>query len=208
MTFVCVLKNGGGFSPVWVGRLKRQVEKHLKPDRFVCLSDVDVPCERLPIVNHWPGWWSKVELFQPGLLPDGELVFYLDLDTLVVGPLPDPWPDALKVTRLAMLSDFYRPNAPASGAMAWIVGRYTETIYLNFTHDVEAGMQTRHGDGGFIGRHPHLRLQKMFPKTFGSYKGDCLGKGPGKFRIVCFHGKPKPDDFERNHWVTRQWLNG
>ncbi len=36
--------------------------------RFVCLSDVDVPCERIFLKHGWPGWWSKVELFSEVVL--------------------------------------------------------------------------------------------------------------------------------------------
>ena len=42
MTAACVLRSGSIYTAMWVERLQRQVERHLGPERFVCLSDVDV----------------------------------------------------------------------------------------------------------------------------------------------------------------------
>jgi hypothetical protein len=68
-------------------RLKAMVERQLTiPHRFVCLSNVCVPCERIPLTEGWPGWWSKLELFKHDL---GERVLYLDLDVLVTGSLDE-----------------------------------------------------------------------------------------------------------------------
>lgn len=70
----------------WVTRLKNMVERNLHvPHRFVCLSNVDVPCERIPLIHDWPGWFSKVELHRPGLFTDR--VLYLDLDELILKDL-------------------------------------------------------------------------------------------------------------------------
>lgn len=70
----------------WVKRLKNMVERNLHvPHRFVCLSNVDVPCERIPLIHDWPGWWSKVELHRPGLFKDR--VLYIDLDELILQDL-------------------------------------------------------------------------------------------------------------------------
>ena len=74
------------YSPEWVGKLKNMVERNLDiPHRFVCLSNVDVPCERIPLERDWPGYWSKMELFKPGRFDDR--VLYLDLDVVVVDNL-------------------------------------------------------------------------------------------------------------------------
>jgi hypothetical protein len=50
-TIACVLRSGGIYTPEWVHRLKRGIERHASaPPRFVCLSDVDVPgVEVLPL---------------------------------------------------------------------------------------------------------------------------------------------------------------
>ena len=56
------------------------------PHRFVCLSNVDVPCERIPLKHDWPGWWSCIELFRPDLPVEGRLL-HIELDTLIMGSL-------------------------------------------------------------------------------------------------------------------------
>lgn len=92
LTVACVLWMGTfedrHYSPAWVSRLRDQVAAALPlPHRFVCLSNVDVPgVETLPLVTGWPGWWAKVEVFNPALAL-GDRVLYLDLDVFVTGDL-------------------------------------------------------------------------------------------------------------------------
>lgn len=92
VTVVCVLWMGTfearAYSPAWVTRLRDQVAAHLPLDhRFVCLSNVDVPgVETKPLVTEWPGWWAKVEIFNPAN-DLGDRVLYLDLDVFVTGDL-------------------------------------------------------------------------------------------------------------------------
>src|SRR5262245_61940013 len=83
LTIACVLKSGGIYDATWVARLRDGVARHLPlTHRFVCLSDVEVPCERIPLEHDWPGWWAKVELFKLKAP-----VLFFDLDTAIVGDL-------------------------------------------------------------------------------------------------------------------------
>lgn len=92
LTVACVLWVGEfenrKYSPEWVLRLRRQVASWLpEPHRFVCLSNVDVhDVETMPLRTNWPGWWAKLELFDPRN-DLGERVLYLDLDVFVTGDL-------------------------------------------------------------------------------------------------------------------------
>lgn len=92
LTVACVLWVGEfedrRYSPLWVTRLRDQVAAWLpEPHRFVCLSNVDVPgVETIPLVTDWPGWWAKLEIFNP----EHDLcdrVLYLDLDVFTTGDL-------------------------------------------------------------------------------------------------------------------------
>jgi hypothetical protein len=81
---VCVLREGGkvGYDATWVEKLKNSVARNLTlPHRFICLSDCDVPCERIPLDTEGDGFWAKLQLFKPKLF-DGP-VLYLDLDTVI-----------------------------------------------------------------------------------------------------------------------------
>lgn len=74
------------FSPKWIEKLKNMVRRNLDiPYDFVCLSNTDVPCDRIPLKNNWPGYWSKLELFRSGLFQSR--VLYLDLDVLIMKDL-------------------------------------------------------------------------------------------------------------------------
>lgn len=92
LTVACVLWMGKfedrKYTPAWVYRLRDMVKEHLSlPHRFVCLSNTDIPgIEVIPLKKDWPGWWAKVELFDPAH-DLGERVLYLDLDVYVTGDL-------------------------------------------------------------------------------------------------------------------------
>ena len=68
LTVASVFKSGGTYFPKYVRVLRDAVRRNLTiPHRFVCLTDVDVPCERIPLIHGWPSFYSKIELFRPGL---------------------------------------------------------------------------------------------------------------------------------------------
>ena len=81
---VCVLRQGGkvGYTAEWVDKLQRGVERNLTiPHRFVCLSDCAVNCERIELDSGDYGFWSKMQLFKPGVFTGPTL--YIDLDTVI-----------------------------------------------------------------------------------------------------------------------------
>lgn len=193
LTVATVLKSGGIYTPEWVAKLKAGVEKHLTlPHRFVCLSDVEVPCERIPLEHNWPGWWSKLELFRL----DGP-VLYFDLDTAIVGDLSEIAEQAEKWT-FTLLRDFYRlGDALGSGMMSWNVD--LRRLYDEFALDPN-GWQKRigsAGDQGFIEQNVNLkgvsRWQDVCGNQVASFKVHCREKQvvPKGTRVVCFHGEPK-----------------
>lgn len=209
LTFAMVLRSGGVYSPMWVERLARQAREHLKPDRIVCLTD-EPPggTQYVRLAHDWPGWFCKMELFRPGLFAENETVLYVDLDSLLVAPIPDlraRLDSVLRLHPLMMLDDFYSPKLPASGVMAWRPCRETEKIYEKWAYHPHIAAGWRNGDGMHIGGHPHGRLQRYFPGVFGSFKKDKLHHGPRDFRIVCQHGLPKFNDLPDTHWMCRAW---
>ncbi len=93
-TVLCVWVHGHvPYSAEYVHRLKAMVTKWMDQRRFQFLCLTDRPWEleavdTIPIANPRPlkGWWSKVRCFDSALVLSGR-VLYLDLDTLIVGPL-------------------------------------------------------------------------------------------------------------------------
>lgn len=207
LTVACVLRSGGDFDAECVERLHAGVTKHLPIDhRFVCLSDVPVPCQRIPLRYGWPKWWAKMQAFHPDITGD---VLYLDLDTVVVGDLSD----IASVGRLTMLTDFYWPERPASGLM-YLTEADRAKVWGAWMHGPVGHMQ-RCGSGprGDLGDQKFLgpilgpqaaRFQDLLPGQVVSYKVHVRkaqkpresgnGQVPPGARLVCFHGKPRPRD--------------
>ena len=193
-TVVCVLKSGGGeYGPHSVERLRKSLAKH-SAAQLVCLSDVDVPCERIPLQHDWPRWWPKLELFSR-VWP--EPVLYVDLDTTFIDD-----PARLWRKDFTMLENIRKPGEVGSGIMSW-AGDYRH-VYRSFTANptkyiAEYVTTAKWGDQGFIRDHLGHRPRFYARSDCASYKGHCLDRHsrvviPPKVCVVYFHGKPRPWD--------------
>lgn len=215
LAIACVLKTGRwatgmrdivcDYRPEHVQWLKRQCDRWAPGVRFVCLTNVDniEGVETIPLKHGWRGWWSKIELFQHDL----GRVLYLDLDTVIVGPIQKILEHPHDFTALQSLTP--KPHKSlGSGLMAWQGAR--PDIYEPFARNPEHWMRTcanSHcwGDQGFIGRHVKnwQSFQSLFPGMVGSFKATWKkGPPPPSASIVCFHGKPKPWQVNQS-WVPK-----
>jgi hypothetical protein len=139
LNVACVLRQGGkvGYDAAWVEKLQNSVSRNLTiPHRFVCLSDVDVPCERIPLVQvsdtKSPGWWAKLQLFRPGLF-DGP-VLYFDLDTVITSNL-DELVNTVTSQRDFLMEHDTHFNISSSAIMYWN-GDYS-FVYQEYIKDPE-----------------------------------------------------------------------
>jgi len=204
----CVLKTGGYFDAAYVNNLRRMVARHLKaPHDFVCLTDDHSlnGCETLPLTGKLPGWWSKVELFRPGLFGGGR-VLYFDLDTLIVDDIPDmvqlegefyglrPWN---KINRAA--------GNLASGVMAWKDGEFT-FLYSDFgPKQIGSVMNDQvYFSQGLRAYGVEYEYLQEHVAGIRSYKRECLHLLPSGTRVVCFHGRPRIHECNVD-WVQRAW---
>lgn len=164
------------------------VAAHLSvPFTFSCLSNVDVP-DRIPTVTDWRGWWSKIELFRPGLFTGR--VLYLDLDVTVCGDLSHLIEYR---TAFAAISDYERPTLNSS-VMAWDTG-VADHVYQNF----EPGLMEiiKGGDQTWIT--DQIPDAQLFPPEWcPSYKHHCRYSVPRGAKVIVFHGKPKPWDLKKD----------
>lgn len=215
MTIACVLttrntgrRNGGTcYGPEWVYALKRGLARHGYSGDFRVLTDVESvpPVWSRRLLHGWPGWWSKIELFRPGLF-DGP-VLYLDLDTLPVGPVDDL---ASYGGSFAILRDFYRARHWQSAVMAWTPGEHTQAIYERFTDDPHSYMRRFRSDQEFI--EDTLRthgadvdiVQDLLPGQVVSLKVHAKAGPPDGARLVCGHGKPRLSDPGAG-WAHDEW---
>lgn len=189
----CVLRMGGIYRPEHVQRLAKQAAQFAPREAFVCLSDVEVPgVVTVPLQHGWPGWWSKLELFRPGLWPKGARVFYADLDTTFVanlgGLLERP-------ESFLALADFTRSGL-GSGLMQWTAGDQ-DHLYELFAARTKWAMDACgiYGDQRFIQDVSGSTVtywQDVLPGQVVSYKVHCKRGVPKEAAVVCFHGKPKP----------------
>jgi len=211
LNVLCVLKSGGPYDAEWVAKLNRGIDRNLKmPHRFMCLSDVEVPCERIALLHDWPGWYSKIEMFRKGVITGRTL--YLDIDTVICGPLDDIYTTPHD---FAMLKSFSAPNMVGSGVM-WFKDAATvpHRVYEKFVkmpdcyiehHARHADAATAYiGDQAFIWDALDRTVDTLDFAGLRSYKRHCRKTLPADTSIVCFHGSPRPPDV-RTEWMQRHW---
>ncbi len=210
-TIACVLRSGGWtnagkrfeYLPEHVLWLRKQIEDNATtPYRFVCLSDLTFGTDIILLKHKWPGWWSKMELFRPGLF-EGR-VFYIDLDTAVVGNIDDLLRYSYK--RFTVLKNLSGHKGMGSGVMGWRAdwrGDFS-FLYEAFLKDPEGIMAqytstAQWGDQGFIQDQLNAAnvkrdyWQELFPGAIKSFKFDLNRGSPGpETKLVCYHGRPKP----------------
>jgi methyltransferase family protein len=198
----------------YVNNLFDMVRRNLEEGtegRFICFTDdpdagYRTGIETHPLPGNLDGWWNKIWLFKDGVLPKGERVLYLDLDTLIVGPI-----DALAAYRgkFGILADFYRPTGLQSSVMAWEAGSPSTTVVWDAFEAAGCPQSDPNGDQSWIERcrvPSRERLQVAFPDMFVSYKvsGAVL---PAKASVVVFHGQPRPHEVTTG-WVPKVWRVG
>lgn len=210
MDVICVLRSGGEYDASWVEKLQRGVARHLTiPHRFRCLSDVPVACGE-PLKHDWPGWWSKIELFRPGVITGPTL--YLDLDTVICGPLDNI---AKLSYPFAALRNFHQPDFIGSGVMWFrdgdavphsVFAKFAKMPQAYIAHHERVQAGSHLGDQAFIwdtlkGQVPFLTDE--FP-GIKSYKYHARSFMPADTSIICFHGLPRLPQV-KSPWITQHW---
>lgn len=196
MRFVLVLRSGPEYKPEHVYALADNILKFHPDAKISCLSDLNLShpkVERIPLLHYWPRWFSKIELFRPGLFEGPTL--YLDLDTVVIDRID------VDCNHFTMLPDVYKKRSYGSGAMCWthpptqIYERFKERDrYFISAYNVSK----RWGDQAFIRDYLGYR-PRVFGEEFRSYKVHCKDSVPCGTKVVYFHGKPRPFEVDLSH---------
>lgn len=211
---VLVYKKGKDFSIKDVYTLASKLNKTYQGDlplNVYCITDIVQEEEQvmgltlLPMQHHWPGWWSKMNLFSPDLIALRPFVFF-DLDTVILKDIR--YLQFLNYpNKFIMLSDFYRPDKPASGVMH--IPKQNpkiDKIWDTWIKNPQYYMKQYRGDQEFIGSitRSDIRWQALTHRI-GSFKPIPRGswlQDPGDKAVICFHGKPKiPEAAETVPWV-------
>jgi hypothetical protein len=194
----CVLRSGGQYGPDHVRGLAKQVSHYMPQARFACLSDVDVPCERVALETTWPGWFSKIELFRHFR----GRTLYLDLDTVLLGDASH-----LVSGEFTMIRNWVYQDLLASGVMAWD-GDYSHIAdaFEPIADRVMAEYVTleKWGDQAFIAEHAG-NVKAFPPGAIASYRFNRLrGPKPPKYAtIVAFNGSCVP--WRGPNWARKWW---
>lgn len=217
LTVACVCR-GGEFYDVhkYVAPLARGVARHLtRPYRFVCFTDAaTVPegVERVPLLHNWPGFWSKIELYRPGIMSGP--VMYLDLDTVICGSL-DALADAVAAHSLLCSTDMAHGWINSS-FVGWTVD--LSHIYEAMASDPVATMARYDGSGPLWGdqglmqdllaerRIPWQWVQDVAPGVVAWQPIPLRGKPAAKdVAVSMWYGHPKPHEV-RSKWMARHWV--
>lgn len=210
LTFLCALRTGGDYDVEYVRKLRDGVKRHYPwPHQFVCLSNVEVPCDWIPMQHEWPGWWCKMEIFRPGIITGPTL--FLDLDTVIVGDL-QPLEKMVEIPFAMLDVKESEKKIGNSGAM-WF-NRPFEHIYNKFAekpdewikYHVKNAYDRYMGDQAFISDcfDNVPKLHHYLPGFFKSYKYDrCELKPKPGASVICFGGPPRPA--QAGGWVKEVW---
>jgi hypothetical protein len=163
----------------------------------------------MEIISHWPGYWSKIELFKLS----GPL-FYMDLDMVIVSDITAGLTKLMadKNIQIAMVSDYRTvigyPHRWSSAMMFW-------NDKLDFVfNEFEIGLAGMYwGDQAYIQdsleKHgvPISKMQDYINSI--SYKWQVVQSGIPRsgVSVIGFHGKPMPHEvippptFLRRCWI-------
>lgn len=213
LTVACVHKRGGVYDGGdYVQRLASSVRRHLTaPHRFVCLTDEKrriKGVETIPLRHGWPGFWSKIELYRPGLF--GGPVLYLDLDTVVCGPL-----DAIAATPEAVVACWDLQHGWLNSSfLLWRVD--LSCVYEAMLADPD-GMMRRYDTGPLWGDQGLLQetltqrrigwrwVQEAHPETVWWHPVGMRDKpAPPGVSLALWYGHPKPHEIE-SAWLKANW---
>jgi len=185
---ILLVRQGDKYGPEYVENLTRQIYKN--DSRIGCVITLDAT----RLQTNLKGWWAKMELFAPWNARFRPAL-YLDLDTIVNGPL-----FGYKRRRFTMVQDFM-DCCPANSSVMWIP-QDTQEIWDTFVENKDSIMDRcrRGGDQLFLS---DFCTQKWKTPEDGivSYKVHCSDGPTGN--IIQFHGKPKPGELDG--WVADLW---
>ena len=237
VTVVC-LKWGDLYPASYVNVLYHAVRANLsRPFDFVCLTDdpagivPQVTCGPIPDLGvpkeRWArGYWPKLAIFKPGVLPADQPALYLDVDILVRAPLdpffevierqgglhiirewnPSPW---------RLLPVEWRPDRGGNGSVIGFVPRDQAGLVKNFMADHERVYGLYWNDQIYIAREadpchywPYDWCASFKRRCVYYYPFNLVLKKvpePREAKIVVFHGLPNPADLIRDdmsRWGT------
>lgn len=230
LSIFTVLWPSKDYDEEYVLKLRRGVARNLTLDhRFYCLTpmvkrnhclhsarihDAENMIQWEPLKHYWPGWWSKVEAFDPRF-KNCERIILMDLDMVVTGSLDEmfSYDGDVCVTKDFGWEKNPKLNWPSQTLMSFKSGamrKVWDAFMENPKKWMEEGDRNRapyFGDAvlwkAFDGEPDYY--QDLYPGQAVSNRIHCSSGLPKNARLVSFHGKPKMRNISIN-WVSRNWI--
>jgi len=226
VTVVC-LKWGVSFPAIHVNVLYEAVKRHLPmPFRFVCLTDdaeglaegiVSMPIPDMGLEpERWAeGCWAKLAMFKRGVLPEGEIVIFLDLDLIIQKDLT-PFVEQVRTRRGLHSLREWNPTLwsllplslrPDRGVQSALLGFYPEDVHYifdDFVADKALAYSQAHNDQSYLT--VVAKDRTYWPDEWCvSFKRACVWyyplslvfskiRRPKRAKVIIFHGDPRPWD--------------
>jgi hypothetical protein len=154
-----------------------------------------------------PGWWGKMAIFHPAILPQDDKALYLDADNVVCGPLD--WLVDLDPPPLLMLDDMYTPGLPNASTLLfvpWACGTLWHEYAANPTQiQQEFSQWPNAADQAFIAKRTAAPLVSAPGRILNARVHIERGDDYSHASLVLgsFHPKPheSTQEFYRRHWV-------
>lgn len=207
---------GTKYGPEYVYKLRDACALNAPAHRFVVLTEdasrfPDIETIQSPDPTAW-GWWQKLALFKPGLVP-GELILFLDLDSAVVALLDEVFETPVPVGGLVMVPSTVLGKAPSSPAMLWRPHKRLDALWdtyskLGWRH---CKSEWRGGDQRFItdiAKRVSIPILQFPLGMFHSYKEGLEGRYPRHSHapvVMVYHGTPKPLDLPEGSKYRTIW---
>ena len=230
---VCV--NWGTKYPVdYTIRLFNMVQRNTTKDfEFHVLTDDITRYDKYPEINAIEidtddvGWWCKMLMFKPGVLPDGNYL-YLDLDVVIVASIDDLFDHK----EFGIIRDFIRPDdgilegKEFNSSVMRFNPKNCHGIYTHYVNNKKTWLNYQKqvhffGDQNVISN--YLNFYPDFCNPFpdkwlwsfkkGVDRGKTAGDRSRMFgreippggKICVFHGNPNPTEVLDVDWVTENY---
>ncbi len=222
-TVIC-MKWGTRYESDYVNRLHSMVMRHVeRPTRLICFTDNDdglnpnITAHPLPPITLPKKWrwlpWRKISLWQAPLADLEGDVLFLDLDVVVTASL-DPFFDVAP-GKYCVIENWTQigQNIGNTSVYRFPVGQYTY-IYERLMAEPETYLNRYRASQQYISG--EIEEQVFWPTEWCvSFKHSLMPPWPLNFfqtprlppsaKVVCFTGKPDPDEAMIGRWPTKRW---
>lgn len=221
-TIVC-MKWGERYSSDYVNCLWSMISRNTKrKTRLVCYTDdtrgvsPDVACYPIPSISlpervkNKP--WRKIGLWQPSLPGVSGDVLFVDLDVVITGSI-DEFFDYAPEKTFCVIDNWTQPGAKIGNTSVY---RFRVGSHPYLFHDLEKDPErilgTFPNSQTYISR--TIREMHYWPEAWCvSFKHSLLPRWPLNFfvsaplppgtKVVCFTGKPDPDEARDGRWPAK-----